>query len=393
MEINISLIKIANRYRKDLGDIFTLAQSIDELGQLQPIGIDSNYRLIFGERRIKAMQHLGREIIEGNVIHLESLVSGEYAENEIRKDFTVSERVEIARAVEEELGERRGRDNVQNIAQLKGQKSIEIAAEKSGFNNKETYRQAKKIVEDGAPELIEKVDQGKVSISAAANVATLNKEEQSEIVARGEKEILEAAKQIRQEKSNIRRNERIEKIHEISQGNTELNTDKTYPVIYADPPWRYDYSATDSRKIENQYPTMNLAEICCLPVLKLAAQDSILFLWATSPKLTESIEVLNAWGFDYKTCAVWDKQRMGMGYYFRQQHEILLVATKGNIPVPPAHTRISSVISIDRKTHSSKPELFYQIIEEMYPDLSKIELFCRSPREGWESWGNQSNAT
>jgi N6-adenosine-specific RNA methylase IME4 len=135
---------------------------------------------------------------------------------------------------------------------------------------------------------------------------------------------------------------------------------------------------------------MDLDEICALPVGDLAARDAILFLWTTSPKLTESIKVLGSWGFEYRTCAVWDKQKIGMGYYFRQQHEILLVATKGNIPVPEPSSRHSSVISIDRGQHSKKPEKFYEIIEKMYPELPKIELFCRSRRSGWAAWGNQS---
>lgn len=164
---------------------------------------------------------------------------------------------------------------------------------------------------------------------------------------------------------------------------------RTYPVIYADPPWRYDYSETDSRKIENQYDTMTVEDICGLPIQTVAAPDAALFLWATSPKLREALRVIDAWGFTYRTCAVWDKQKIGMGYYFRQQHELLLVATRGDMPAPPEKARVSSVISEARGKHSKKPERVYQIIEAMYPDLSKIELFARNKRDGWESWGNQ----
>lgn len=165
--------------------------------------------------------------------------------------------------------------------------------------------------------------------------------------------------------------------------------ERTYPVVYADPPWRYDYSETDSRKIENQYDTMTLEDICGLPIQTVAAPDAALFLWATSPKLREALRVIDVWGFTYRTCAVWDKQKIGMGYYFRQQHELLLVATRGDIPAPPEKARVSSVISETRGKHSKKPERVYQIIEAMYPDLSKIELFARNKRDGWESWGNQ----
>lgn len=254
-----------------------------------------------------------------------------------------------------------------------------------------TVRSARAVIDEGAPELVEAVEHGRVSVSAAADVATLPKQQQSEIVARGEKEILEAAKQIRAEKAEVRRAERIERIVEIAKGNTDLCTDTKYPVIYADPPWRYDYAETENRAIENQYPTMPIDEICNMPVSDLATDDAILFMWTTAPKLEEAFKVVSSWGFTYRSCAIWDKQKIGMGYYFRIQHEILLVATRGNIPTPAPADRVSSVISIPRSEHSVKPVDFYEIIEKFYPTLPKIELFCRSPREGWAVWGNQSS--
>ncbi len=255
-----------------------------------------------------------------------------------------------------------------------------------------TVRAAVKVRNEAAPELVRAVESGKVSVSAAADVATLPKEEQAVIVARGEREILEAAKQIRAEKADVKRAERVQKIAEISQGNTALDLAKKYPVIYCDPPWRYDYAATESRAIENQYPTMALDEICALPVSEIAHSDCVLFMWTTSPKLEESMQVIAAWGFTYKTCAVWDKQKIGMGYYFRQRHELLLVATKGAPPAPLPSARPDSVFSFPRGEHSSKPQEVAQLIEAMYPDFEKIEMFCRAPRHGWAVWGNQSAA-
>lgn len=249
---------------------------------------------------------------------------------------------------------------------------------------------AKKVQRDGAPELVEAVEQGQVSVSAAADVATLSREEQAEVVAKGEREILEKAKEIRAGKAKVRRAERIEKIAEISEGNSDIPSDKTYPVIYADPPWRYDYSETTEREIENQYPTMELDDIKSLSIP--ASEDAVLFLWTTAPKLVEGIEVLAAWGFEYKTCAIWDKQKIGMGYYFRVQHEILLIGKRGNIPAPEAENRPRSVISLPYSKHSSKPHEVAKMIESMYPELQKLEMFCRSPRPGWDVWGNQSGA-
>lgn len=250
LDVRLNLIKTGDRHRKDLGDLDALAASIDSLGLLQPIGLDANYRLIFGERRLRAFELLGRETIPARIVHVPSLLLAEHAENEIRKDFTPSERVAIGLAMEEAikqtLGERRGRpkaetmqtamdlhatdvgpcwvckvcDHVwpvsrdecwnchecerppetewlpnhpddmaaleelkaeeidQNFGQLSGQRSYEVAAKQAGFGNPETYRQAKTVVTQGAPELIEAMDKGEIAISTAAQLATADPETQ-----------------------------------------------------------------------------------------------------------------------------------------------------------------------------------------------------------------------
>jgi N6-adenosine-specific RNA methylase IME4 len=96
---------------------------------------------------------------------------------------------------------------------------------------------------------------------------------------------------------------------------------------------------------------MTLEEICALPVVGVTTPDAILFLWTTSPKMKEAVQVIEAWGFDYRTMAVWDKQHIGMGYYFRQQHERLMVATRGSMPTPmPSARPPSLVFRISRRT-------------------------------------------
>ncbi len=253
---------------------------------------------------------------------------------------------------------------------------------------------ARAVRDKGTPELQQKVEHGKVSVSAAADVATLPKAEQAEIVARGEREILEAARRIRARKAAASREIRIQKIAEISKGNTELGTETRYPVIYADPPWRYENPSMGgtNRSIENHYPTMSLDEICALPVADLATEDAILYLWATAPKLAESMKVIEAWGFEYRTGMVWDKMKIGMGYWTRNQHEHLLICRRGQFPPPKTGEQPPSVVQIPRGEHSAKPAGFYEIIEAAYPELPKIELFCRSPRDGWAVWGNQAGS-
>ena len=162
---------------------------------------------------------------------------------------------------------------------------------------------------------------------------------------------------------------------------------KKYSVIYADPPWRYSFSKSGSRKIENQYPTMTLSDICKLKIP--SAEDAVLYLWATAPKLKEALSVMDAWGFKYKTHSIWDKVSIGMGYWFRGQHELLLVGTKGHVSPPEPSSRIGSVIRLKRGKHSKKPAIIREFISKWFPDSEKLELFAREKIEGWDSWGNE----
>lgn len=166
---------------------------------------------------------------------------------------------------------------------------------------------------------------------------------------------------------------------------------KLYSVVYADPPWRYDFSISDSQKVENHYETMELEDIKCLKVP--SAENSVLFLWVTSPKLKEGLEVMQAWGFTYKSSLVWDKTVIGMGYWFRSQHEFLLVGTKGKFSPPKPIERVSSVFREKKTEHSKKPDVIRLWISQWYPDCKKLELFAREKFEEWDVMGNQIPAT
>ena len=167
----------------------------------------------------------------------------------------------------------------------------------------------------------------------------------------------------------------------------KLPKDAPWQIILADPPWRYEHVKTTSRAIEQQYPTMPLSDICAMPVEALCADDAVLYLWATPPKLEEAFEVIRAWGFSYRTCAVWVKPGIGMGYWFRQRHEILLVSTRGTPGTPLESLRRDSVFECPTAAHSAKPAEVAELLEAQYPDLAKVELFSRSPRSGWLSHG------
>lgn len=165
-------------------------------------------------------------------------------------------------------------------------------------------------------------------------------------------------------------------------------------VIMADPPWRYDFSETEPRAIESHYPTMSIEELCQKreEILDRCTDDAVLFLWATTPKLKEALQVMDAWGFVYKTSAVWDKELLGMGYWFRGEHELLLVGTRGNMPPPEPSVRHSSILRETRIGHSQKPIEAYELIEKMFPYAKWLELFARTVRKGWNGWGNQYEA-
>jgi N6-adenosine-specific RNA methylase IME4 len=207
-----------------------------------------------------------------------------------------------------------------------------------------------------------------------------------------EREALAAAKAIRNARAAQKRAERIQRVIELSNQNAPLPEDRRYPVILADPPWAFEAYGKETgldRSAEAHYPTMSTDSICAMPVADIATPDAVLFLWATAPHLLKAIEVMRAWGFEYRTGAVWDKEVMGMGYYFRVQHELLLVGKRGALPVPLPANRPRSVIRGGRREHSRKPDEVYGIIERMYPELPKIELFARQAREGWAMWGNE----
>ena len=222
---------------------------------------------------------------------------------------------------------------------------------------KRSVERAADVREHGAPELVRAVEAGKVKVSVAADIATLSKAEQRELLSNFDRgELLQAVKEIRAEKAEERRAERIERLVAISKGNAPLGLEQTYPIILADPPWKYEHPpmGATNRSIENHYPTMSLEEICQLPVSQLATQDAILFLWATSPKLTECMSVIERWGFTYRTCLVWVKDKIGTGSYVRNQHELLLIAKRGDdIPPPKESDRPPSILCAARREHQA----------------------------------------
>jgi len=171
--------------------------------------------------------------------------------------------------------------------------------------------------------------------------------------------------------------------------------DKKYKIIYADPPWEYN----DKLKLQNEgasqhYPTMSLKDICDLQLPNLA-DDCMLFLWVTHPMMQEGLDVIKAWGFQYKTVAfTWiKKNRTGMGWFYglgrwtRGNPELCLLAVRGK----PKRVRndINQLVFSKIRKHSQKPDEIRNRIVQLCGDLPRIELFARDRFVGWDVWGNE----
>ena len=164
--------------------------------------------------------------------------------------------------------------------------------------------------------------------------------------------------------------------------------DKKYNVIYADPPWSYtNLMPPGTTDPSDYYPLMTLEEICNLKVKEIVTENAVLFLWVTAPILAESFEVIQAWGFKYKAQFIWDKIKHNVGHYNSVRHELLQICIRGSCPIQEKKL-FDSVQTIERSgKHSQKPEQFRKIIETLYPEGKKIELFARAASDGWDIYG------
>ena len=202
--------------------------------------------------------------------------------------------------------------------------------------------------------------------------------------------MLQAAKAEAQEKKRRHREAKEKELGAATRAASKALGAKLYNVIYADPPWRfevYDIDSGSDRNADNHYPTMLTADIAALKVP--AAKDAVLFLWATSAMLPDALSVMQAWGFTYKASCIWNKDKIGKGYWFRTKHELLLTGVRGKIPAPSPGTQPPSVIDAPRGAHSVKPDVFRQMIIEMFPSLPRLEMFARTACPDWDVWGNE----
>jgi N6-adenosine-specific RNA methylase IME4 len=250
-----------------------------------------------------------------------------------------------------------------------------------------SVRAGKTVIDQAVPNLVEKVERGNVSVSAAADVATLPKEQQRKIVAQGEAEILECAKQIRAERAVARRLQN----EELRRLNPPPIVEGKYGTIVIDPPWDMQKIEREVRpnQVEFDYPTMSEDELAAFPVADMAADDCHLFCWTTQKYLPVVFRLLEAWGVRYVFTMVWHKpggfQPIGLAQY---NGEFVLYGRRGS-PVFAETKAFPCVFCAERREHSRKPNEFYDMIRRVTHE-GRIDVFSRESREGFDQFGNET---
>jgi N6-adenosine-specific RNA methylase IME4/ParB-like chromosome segregation protein Spo0J len=351
-----------------------LIDSIRDHGQLTPIVLHEG-KILDGRHRYKACINLGIEPLfetyEG-----EDALGYVIALNLSRRHLDESQRAMIGGKLAALRGMGRPKKESPQISGI----TAKEAAAKMNVGTR-LVESAKKVLKEGTLELQDAVDSGQIAVSVAAKIAELDHEQQAEVIAspRPDQAIKKIARQGKEQE--LANRTIIQTMH--SDG-------KLYGVIYADPPWKYETFSENGmdRSADNHYPTMSMFDMLSLDVP--AADDCVMFMWATVPMLPEALDLLDSWGFEYKSHIAWIKDRQGTGYWTRNKHELLLIGTKGRVPAPAMGTQPPSVIELPITKHSEKPAFFADMIASLYPTTPKLEMFARMGRVGWDVIGNEA---
>lgn len=373
-----------------------LKRSILDVGLRQPISvrpIGEHFEIRGGGHRHAAYAALGRETIpafvrEDDDLHAEL---AEIDENLVRNELGPAERaaaVARRKAIYEALhpatahgGDRKSSRQLGDLKEP--ERFTKATSDATGASERSIQREARRGEALGEASLRAvagtSLDKGE-ELDALAALTEKRREKLIDRAAAGEK--VSAKIEVKKERRDTRERSLGEKQRALPA--------KRYGVILADPEWRFEVYSRDTgmdRSADNHYPTSDLEVIKSRPVGEIAADDCVLFLWATAPMLPQALTVMAAWGFTYRSQAIWSKDRIGTGYWFRNRHELLLVGTRGGVPAPAMGTQWASVIEAPVGEHSAKPETFHELIEAYFPNLPKIELNARRSRPGWDAWG------
>jgi N6-adenosine-specific RNA methylase IME4 len=379
-----------------------LSESMRERGLINPITLRPRedgigFYMIAGRHRYEAARTLKWETIPAIVLEGIDAVEAELCEideNLIRVDLSPAEqaahharRKELYQQKHPETrhgGDRKGEGSSRQVGDL-NERYTKEAAKKTG----ESERTIQRVVKRGEaiPHVAElahtSLDKGE-ELDALAKLAP---DRQAQLIERAKAGEKVSAKT---EPKKARREEREAELGQAQAAGNLALPDKRYGVILADPEWRFEPLSRETgmdRAADNHYSTSLLDVIKERDVPSIAADDCVLFLWATVPMLPQALEVMEAWGFDYRSHVIWFKPIAGTGYWFRNKHELLLVGVKGDVPAPAMGTQWGSLMTGEAGRHSAKPDWQYHLAEMFYPNLPKIELNARRCRPGWDSWG------
>ncbi len=356
-------------------DQFTsLSDSIREHGLLSPIMLHED-KILDGRHRYKACANLGIqpkfEAYEGD-----DALGYVLALNLSRRHLDESQRAMIGARIANLTGAGRPSKEIAHISAITGSDAAKMMS--VGRRN---VVHAKKVLREGTQELHDAVDSGKIAVTVAAKIAEMEPDQQAQIIA---------APRPDQAVKKVARQGKEQELAERTITQTMNSEGKLYGVIYADPPWRFETHSENGmdRSADNHYPTMSMFELMTLDVP--AADDCVIFMWATVPMMPEALDLLDTWGFEYKSHICWIKDRQGTGYWTRNKHELLLIGTKGKVPAPAMGTQPPSVIELPLGRHSEKPAFFADMISTLYPTTPKKEMFARIGRMGWDVIGNEA---
>jgi N6-adenosine-specific RNA methylase IME4 len=356
----LAKIRVRNRYRKNLGDIESLAVSIKELGLLHPIVVRPDGRLIAGERRLEACKRLGWKFAPVTYVDVKKVVLGEYAENAFRKNFLPSEVNAIRKALE----------------------PIEKAAAKE-------HQRAHGGTAPGRKKHFGKVAQSdgrvrdKIASFAGISGRTLTKIQA--IIEAAERKPRKYGPLVAEMDRNGRIDSVFRKLRRMQDEEKRLAVKPLsgkFRTLCIDPPWSYSSVPERARP---SYATMSQKELLALSVGAWADEEAHLYLWATNADLPNAFALMEAWRFKYITTLTWVKQSFGLGTYFRTTTEHVLFGVRGHLPTRVRNN--GTYFTAPKTFHSEKPDAFYRMVElASYPPF--LDVFARKIRPGWTVWGN-----
>jgi N6-adenosine-specific RNA methylase IME4 len=339
------------------GEYVAFRADVEERGILVPIEITADGVVLDGRQRLRAVRELGQERVPVRVVEVANEVEYMLRAAVLRRHLRPAQRAAIVAEFEsyEALrseARQRQRANLRQVSEVAALpprgKTREVAADWASVSPRTVQDVA--TVHEHDPELFERIKRGEFGAAHAAR--------------------------------KVRR-----ALRDRGLPAPPPPPEGPLQVIYADPPWQLG-NPDGPYSPESHYPTMPLAEITALAVP--AAEEALLFLWAVNCLLPQALEVMAAWGFTYVTNLVWAKPSIGLGRWVRNRHELLLLGRKGSFPAPDLEDLPDSVIEAPRRRHSEKPACVYELVERMYPQASRLELFARgTARRGWVFWGNE----